>query len=66
MNSASWVFVILFISAAFVLSARYFFLARTRSSRLALTESREYRALAASTAGSATWRSPRPSMSTCG
>lgn len=46
MNSASWVFVILFISAAFVLSARYFFLARTRSSRLALTESREYRALA--------------------
>ncbi|HEV3382396.1 MAG TPA: hypothetical protein VG142_15635 [Trebonia sp.] len=46
MNSAAWVFVIMFVAAAFVLSARYFFQARMRSPKLALTESREYRALA--------------------
>lgn len=46
MNSAAWVCTIMFISVAFVLSARYFFQAKTRSSRLELTAGKEYRALA--------------------
>lgn len=46
MNSAAWAFIVLFISAAVVLSARYFFLARIRSSKPALTASQEYRSLA--------------------
>ena len=46
MNSAAWAFIGLFISAAVVLSARYFFFARMRSLTLALTASKEYRSLA--------------------
>ncbi|HEY2126237.1 MAG TPA: hypothetical protein VGH77_03525 [Streptosporangiaceae bacterium] len=46
MNSAAWAFIVLFISAAVVLSARYFFFARIRSSKSALTASKEYRILA--------------------
>jgi hypothetical protein len=46
MNSAAWTFIILFISVAAVICARYFFFARMRSSRTALTESKEYRVLA--------------------
>ena len=46
MNSAAWAFIVLFISAAVVLSARYFFFARIRSSKSALTASNEYRSLA--------------------
>ena len=46
MNSAAWAFIILFICAAFVLCARYYFFSRLRTSKLALTESKEYRALA--------------------
>ena len=44
--AAAWGFIILFVSAAIVLSARYFFLARMRSSTSALAESKEYRSLA--------------------
>ena len=46
MNSAAWAFIVLFISAAVVLSARYFSFARIRSSKSALTASKEYRSLA--------------------
>ena len=46
MNSAAWAFIVLFISAAVVLSARYFFFARIRSSKSALTASKEYLSLA--------------------
>lgn len=46
MNSAAWAFTMLFLSAAVVLSARYFFIARMRSPKTALTASREYRGLA--------------------
>ena len=46
MNSAAWAFIVLFISAAVVLSARYFFFARLRSSKSALTATAEYRSLA--------------------
>jgi hypothetical protein len=46
MNSAAWAFMGLFISAAVVLSVRYFFFARIRSSTSALTVSKEYRGLA--------------------
>ena len=46
MNSAAWAFMGLFICAAVVLSARYFFFARIRSSNSALTASKEYRSLA--------------------
>lgn len=42
----AWAFMVLFVSAAVVLSARYFFFARIRSSKSALTESKEYRSLA--------------------
>jgi hypothetical protein len=43
---AGWTFIILFICAATVLCARYFFFARMRSSKSALTASTEYRSLA--------------------
>lgn len=46
MNSAAWAFIVLFISAAVVLTARYFSLARMRSSKSALTAGQEYRSLA--------------------
>jgi hypothetical protein len=46
MNSAAWVFTSLIFAVAFVLCARYFVQARLRSPKPALTESREYRALA--------------------
>lgn len=46
MNSAAQAFIALFICATIVLSARYFFLARMRSSKSALTASNEYRGLA--------------------
>ena len=46
MNSAAWTFTILFICAAAVGCARYVYFARMRSSKPALTASREYRALA--------------------
>jgi hypothetical protein len=46
MNSAAWGFTILFISAAVVLCARYFFFTRIRSSNSALTAGKEYRSLA--------------------
>lgn len=46
MNSAAWAFTMLFLSAAVVLSARYFFIARMRSSKSSLTASKEYRGLA--------------------
>jgi hypothetical protein len=46
MNSAAWAFIFLFICAAVVLSARYYFSARIRSSKSALTASKEYRSLA--------------------
>jgi len=46
MNAAAWAFIVLFISAAIVLTARYFSLARIRSSKSALTASKEYRSLA--------------------
>jgi hypothetical protein len=46
MNWAAVVLTIFIFSAAFVLSARYFMQARMRSPKLALTESKEYRALA--------------------
>ena len=46
MNAAAWAFIVLFISAAVVLTARYFSLARIRSSKSALTASKEYRSLA--------------------
>jgi hypothetical protein len=42
----AWAFMVLFVSAAVVLSARYFFFARIRSSKSALTASKEYRSLA--------------------
>ena len=43
---AGWAFIILFICVAAVLCARYFFFARMRSSKSALTASKEYRSLA--------------------
>jgi hypothetical protein len=46
MNATAWTFTMLFISAAAVLCARYFFLTRMRSSKSALTASKEYRSLA--------------------
>jgi hypothetical protein len=46
MNSAGWTFTVFFICAAVVLSARYFFFARMRSSKSALTASKEYHGLA--------------------
>ena len=46
MNSAAWTFTILFICAAAVGCARYVYFARMRSSKPALTASREYRGLA--------------------
>jgi hypothetical protein len=46
MNSASWTFTILFVCVAFVICARYFFFTRMRSSKLELTESKQYRSLA--------------------
>ncbi|MGH3169118.1 MAG: hypothetical protein ACRDN0_24950 [Trebonia sp.] len=46
MNSAGWVFTSLIMAAAFVLTCRYFFQARMRAPKLALAESKEYRALA--------------------
>ena len=42
----AWAFMVLFVSAAVVLSARYFFFARIRSSKSALTASKEYLSLA--------------------
>jgi hypothetical protein len=45
MNAAAWGFTTFFICAATVLCARYFFFARTRSSKSALTTSKEYRSL---------------------
>jgi hypothetical protein len=41
-----WTFMILFISVAVVLCARYFFFTRVRSSKSALTASKEYLSLA--------------------
>jgi hypothetical protein len=46
MNAAGWAFTILFICVTTVLCARYYFFSRLRTSKLALTESKEYRALA--------------------
>jgi hypothetical protein len=46
MNAAAWGFMTFFICAAAVLCARYFFFARMRSSKSALTTGKEYRSLA--------------------
>jgi len=46
MNSAAWAFTMLFICLAVVVCARYFFVTRMRSSKSALTASKEYRGLA--------------------
>ena len=46
MNSAAWAFTILFVCAAAVVCARYFFFARMRSSKSQLTASKEDRGLA--------------------
>jgi hypothetical protein len=43
---AGWTFMILFICVAAVLCARYYFFSRVRSSKSALTASKEYRGLA--------------------
>jgi hypothetical protein len=43
---AGWTFIILFLCTAAVLCARYYFFARMRSSKSALTASEEYRSLA--------------------
>jgi hypothetical protein len=43
---AGWTFIILFLCTAAVLCARYYFFARMRSSKAALTASEEYRSLA--------------------
>jgi hypothetical protein len=46
MNSAAWAFTMLFICLAVIVCARYFFFTRMRSSKSALTASKEYRGLA--------------------
>jgi hypothetical protein len=46
MNSAAWGFTMLFFSVAAVLCARYYFFTRMRTSKSALTASKEYRSLA--------------------
>jgi hypothetical protein len=46
MNSAGWVFTMLFFCAAIVLCARYFFATRVRSAKSEVAASKEYRSLA--------------------
>jgi hypothetical protein len=46
MNSAGWAFTMLFVCLAVIVCARYFFFTRMRSSKSALTASKEYRGLA--------------------
>jgi hypothetical protein len=46
MNSAAWAFTMLFICLAVIVCARYFFFTRMRSSKSALTATKEYRGLA--------------------
>jgi hypothetical protein len=46
MNSTAWAFTMLFICLAVIVCARYFFFTRMRSSKSALTASKEYRGLA--------------------